>query len=110
MTVHVAQRKQETKLFWDTLKIVGLNIKTKRVALGWSTRQFAERIGLVQSSVVWVENGRKRVPLTWIVNAAEALDVPVQLLFVPAAFGPPPPASPQLKSSRVKSKSQKKGR
>ncbi len=89
MTIHAAQRKQETKLFFETLKTVGANIKAKRTANGWTTRQFAPLIGLTQSSVTWIESGRKRIPLTWVVSAAEALGVPVHLLFVPNSFSAP---------------------
>ncbi len=90
MTIVKAARKQESKLFWQTVATVAENIKAKRNAMGLTQRAFAPLVGLSQASIMQIESGNRRIPLSWVVNCADALGVPVHLLFVPNSFGPVP--------------------
>jgi transcriptional regulator with XRE-family HTH domain len=62
-------------------KIVGSNIRAQRLNNGMSQETLAKRIGLTFQQVQKYEKGTNRVGGSRMVQIAEALDVPVNILF-----------------------------
>jgi DNA-binding XRE family transcriptional regulator len=64
-------------LYWE----VGIAIRRKRELLGMSQEELANRAGIGRTSIVNIEGGRQRLPLTTLYDIADALQVQaVQLL------------------------------
>jgi transcriptional regulator with XRE-family HTH domain len=59
----------------------GDHVRSKRLALGLSQEDFAEKAGLDRTYIGGIERGRRNVSLLNIEKIADALDIPVRDLF-----------------------------
>lgn len=65
----------------DMRRLVGTNVRTLRVAKGWTQEQFAERSGFSQQYISGLESGRRNPTVLSLFELAQALDVaPAELL------------------------------
>ena len=60
---------------------IGENIKKARIDAGLSQKQLGERLGITAQSVAQWETGRREPKYQSIVKIADALNVPVSLLY-----------------------------
>lgn len=58
-------------LYWE----VGIAIRKTRVGKGLNQQELADLVGLVRTSIVNIEGGRRRIPLTTLYDIADALNV-----------------------------------
>lgn len=58
-------------LYW----VVGMAIRKARVSLGINQEELARRVDLRRTSIVNIEGGRQRLPLTTLYDIADALGV-----------------------------------
>lgn len=56
-------------------------VKAKRLALGWTQSDLAEKIGLARASIANIEIGRQRVLLSDLFDFADALGVSPRTIF-----------------------------
>jgi transcriptional regulator with XRE-family HTH domain len=59
----------------------GSVIRRKRLKLGWTQEELAERAGLDRSFVANIEQGKRNVSLITVEKIANALDLSIQALF-----------------------------
>lgn len=59
------------------------NIKKYRLLRGYTQEEFAEKIGKTSNYVSQLENAHKGIHLHTLFDLADALEIPVQLLFEP---------------------------
>lgn len=62
------------------LKLLGNNIKTYRVAKGYTQDDLAEKVDLSREYIVRVEMGHKRISLKKLFEIADALEVDCSML------------------------------
>lgn len=74
----------DTTLIAATEADFGLRVRDARKARRWSQRELGERLGLDASGVSRLEAGGRMVRLGEAVQIADALDVPLESLVVPA--------------------------
>ena len=60
-----------------TSQAIGIMIRDKRNARGWSQQRLAEEVGTAQSAVHRIENGQQNLSLSMIDRLADALDMPL---------------------------------
>lgn len=58
-------------LYWE----IGKRVREAREALGISQAELAMHVGVVRTSIVNIEGGRQRLPITMLYDIADALGV-----------------------------------
>lgn len=64
----------------DILKPTGETIRSRRIELGLSQPQFAQKLGKSLSSVKKYENGTMNIPFSVLVEICKVLDMEVMFL------------------------------
>ena len=64
------------------LKTLGNSIRKIREKRGFSQSQLAERAGLSQAAIAWIEHGKRASSLDVLNALGEALDVPAECLTI----------------------------
>ncbi len=65
----------------DMRRLVGLNVRNRRLAKGWTQEQFAERSGFSQQYISGLEQGRRNPTVVSLFELAQALGTdPASLL------------------------------
>lgn len=67
---------------------IGLQIRWRRRQLGLNQGQLARKSGVSTSAMSKIENGRISATISSLKNVAEALGVPINLLFMPLSAEP----------------------
>jgi transcriptional regulator with XRE-family HTH domain len=62
------------------LKAIGLKIRERRLELGFSQEELAERCGLHRTYVGSVERGERNITIQSLSSIALALDMPLHIL------------------------------
>lgn len=62
----------------DILSRFGKKVRQRRLSLGISQEELAERAGVHRTYVGMIERGEKNITLRNIVKFAKALDIPIQ--------------------------------
>ncbi|MDR1326980.1 MAG: helix-turn-helix domain-containing protein [Heliobacteriaceae bacterium] len=65
----------------EIYKILGKNIRRKRLAHDWTQQELAEKISKSLNFVGKIEIGFSRPSLSTVIDIAEALEVPIKDLF-----------------------------
>ena len=69
----------------DMRRTVGENVRSLRLARGWTQEQFAERSGFSQQYISGLESGRRNPTVVSLFELAQALGVAPARLVEPAA-------------------------
>lgn len=64
----------------DFLKSTGELIRERRIELGISRAQLAEKIGRKKRCIGYYEHGEKNMPITVLLDICKALDLEVMIL------------------------------
>lgn len=61
-----------------------VNVKARRLQLGLTQKEVADKLGIATSQYTQIEGGRNVPTLTIVEKVADALDLPAALLVVPS--------------------------
>lgn len=64
----------------DIRRLVGENVRTRRLAKGWTQEQFAEKSGLSQQYISGLERGGRNPTVLTLFELAHALDTDAWML------------------------------
>jgi transcriptional regulator with XRE-family HTH domain len=67
----------------DMRRLVGENVRTLRLAKGWTQEEFAERSGFSQQYISGLESGRRNPTIVSLFELAQALGTQPDLLLRP---------------------------